>query len=83
MCLCLLQVEKCGDLAAQVCGGPVSVHVSVHVLAADGTHGGVGLDEALLQRSGLLPATGRTQTLQLTHLPAQDVRQRADSAHGA
>lgn len=53
---------------------------SVH-RAADGTHGGVGLDEALLQDSGFLPATGHTQTLQLTHLLAQHVGQRTHSAN--
>lgn len=53
---------------------------SVH-RAADGTHGGVGLDETLLQHSGFLPATGHTQTLQLTHLPAEHVSQRTHSAN--
>ncbi len=57
-----------------------TVDKSVH-RAADGTHGGVGLDEALLQDSGFLPTTGHTQTLQLTQLMAQHVSQRTHSAN--
>ena len=64
-----------------VCGCLFCVAVDKSVRrAADGTHGGVGCDEALLQDSGFLPATGHTQTLQLTHLLAQHVGQRTHSA---
>lgn len=42
-----------------LCG---AVDISVYH-AADGTHGGVGLDETLLQDSGFIPETGQTQTL--------------------
>lgn len=47
------------------------------------THGGVGLDEALLQASGFLPAAGRTKARQLTQLAAQHVGQRAHTADRA
>lgn len=49
---------------------------------AGGTHGGVGLDETLLQSSGFVPATGHTQALQLAQLPAEHVGERAHSADG-
>lgn len=48
--------------------------------AADGTHGGVGLDQTLLQLSGFLPSTGHAQTVQLAHLPAEHV---GEGAHAA